>query len=96
MGSIAVHVYLRKEWESDPMIYLAYLYHRSIVLWFLARELIARESEDHEIIMRIGIPEFFESFKLWSEATLGGCIDDEENFSSVFGQREDIPISFFY
>ena len=79
---ISVHIYLREEWEGHSEIHLADLFDRLICLRFLIQELIAGESEYHEVIMRVGIPESFEPFELTRETTLCGRIDDEKDFVS--------------
>jgi hypothetical protein len=55
-----------------------------IGLRLLTQELVAGESEYDEVIVRVGLPEGFELLELWSESALGGSIDDEEDFSSIF------------
>ena len=79
-----VHIDLRKKWESHSEVHLTDALHRLITLRFLTQELIAREAEYYEFIMRIGIPEGFELLELWSKPALGGSIDDEDDFSSIF------------
>jgi hypothetical protein len=62
----------------------------------LFQELVTREAEYYEVIVRVGIPEGFEFFELWSESTLGGSIDDEEDFSSIFREGYLFMIRFSY
>ena len=78
-----VHIDLRKKWKGHSEVHLTDILHRLITLRLLTQELVAREAENHEVIVRIGIPEGFELLELWSESTLGGSIDDEENFSFI-------------
>lgn len=63
-------------------------------LRLLTEELIAWKTEHHKFIMRVGIPEFLEFLELWREPTLGGGIDDEENFSLVLTHGDCFPICF--
>jgi hypothetical protein len=84
MGICTVDLELRKKWESHSEVDLTDLLDGLVGLWFLREELITRKAEHHEVIVRIGIPEGFELLELWSESTLGGSVDDEEDFSSVF------------
>jgi hypothetical protein len=58
--------------------------------------LVTRKTEHHEVILRVGVPESFELLKLWSESTLGGSIDDEEDFSSIFREGYLFMIRFSY
>ncbi len=78
-----VHIDLRKKWESHSEVHLTDVLHRLITLRFLIQELIAREAEYYDVIMRILIPEGLEFLELWSKSALGGSIDDEENFSFI-------------
>lgn len=78
-----VHIDLRKKWESHSEVHLTDVLHRLITLRFLTQELIAREAEYYDVIMRILIPEGLEFLELWSKSALGGSIDDEENFSFI-------------
>ena len=78
-----VDIQLCKKWESHTKIDLTGLLDGLVGLRFLTQELVARETEYHEIVMRIGIPERLKFLELWSESTLGSSIDDEEYFSSV-------------
>ena len=84
MCVIAVNVNLRKKRKCHSEVDLASFRKSLIALGFLVQELGTRESEYHKIIMRIGIPEVLQSLELWSKTTLGGSIDYEEYFSSVF------------
>ncbi len=83
MSIFAIHLYLRKERESDPIVDFTDLFDRFIGFWFLVGELIAGKSENHEVIMRVSIPKGFELFELRSETTLCGSIDDEKDFASI-------------
>lgn len=65
-------------------------------LRFLAEELIAWKTEHYEFIMRVGIPEFLEFYKLRCESTLGGGIDDEENLSLELTHRDGLTIRLLY
>ena len=60
MSLISIHRYLRKEWKCHTKMHLAYLLDGIVGLRLLSSKLITRESEDHKVIMRISIPEFFE------------------------------------
>ena len=82
VSMVSVHIDLRKKGEGHSEIHLADLFDRLICLRFLIQELIARESEYHEVIMRVGIPESFELFELTRETTLCRGIHDEEDFAS--------------
>lgn len=77
-------------------MHLADLLDRLVGLGFLAEELVTRESEHHEVLMRVGIPELLEFFKLWCETTLGGSIDYEEDFSPVFAHGDSLSIRFLH
>lgn len=88
MGIRTVDIELRKKWESHSEVDLTDLLDGLVCLGFLTEELVAGESQYHEVIVRIGIPEGFELLELWSESTLGGSIDDEEDFSSVFAHTD--------
>ena len=78
----AVHIDLRKEREGHSEIHLADLFDRLICLRFLIQELIAGESEYHEVIVGIAIPECFELFELTRESTLRRGVDYEKDFAS--------------
>ena len=94
MCIFAIYVYLSKKWEGHTEVHLADLLDCLVGLWFLREELIARKSEHHEVLMRVGIPELLEFFKLWCETTLGSSIDDEEDFSLVFAHGDSFSICF--
>ncbi len=96
MSIAPIHIDLREEGKGDSEIDLADRFDRLIGLRFLTEELIARKSEDHEIIMRVGIPEGFEFFELWSESALGRGIHDEEDFSFVVCHGDGFTIWFLY
>ena len=91
-----VHIELRKKWEGHSEVHLTDTLHRLITLRFLTQELVAREAEYYEVIMRIGIPERLEFLELWSEPTLGSSIDDEEDSTSVCRERYLLIVCFFY
>jgi hypothetical protein len=88
MCIFAIYIYFSKEWESHSEVDLTDLLDGLVGLWFLREELVAGESEYHEVIVRVGIPEGFEFCELWSESALGRSIDDEEDFSLVFAHRD--------
>jgi hypothetical protein len=83
MRVITVNINLRKKRKCYSEVDFASFCKSLIGLRFLVQELSTRESEYHKIIMRIGIPEVFQSLELWSKTTLGGSIDYEEHFSLV-------------
>jgi hypothetical protein len=88
MSIRTVDIELRKKREGHTKIDLTDASHGLIGLWFLLQELVAREAEYHEVIVSIGVPESFELLELWSESTLGGSIDDEDDFSLVLAHRD--------
>lgn len=58
----------------------------AITAGFLTTELIARETEDHEIIAVLllhTLVELLESFVLRSKTAFGGSVDDEDDFVLV-------------
>jgi hypothetical protein len=96
MGIWSVHIELRKKREGHTKISFADLLHCLVGLWFLTEELIARKSEHHEVIMRVGVPEFLEFLELWCETALGGSIDDEEDFSLVLTHGDSFSVRLLY
>ena len=94
MSIITIHLDLREEGKGYSEIYLTHRFDRLIGLGFLSEELIAGESENYEVVMRIGIPEFLESFELGSESTLGRGIHDEKDFSSIGFESDRFMIGF--
>lgn len=88
MCSTPIHIDLREEGKGDSEVDLADGLDRFICLGFLTEELIARESEDHEVIMRVGIPECLEFLELWREPALGSSIDNQEDLSFVLFHGE--------
>jgi hypothetical protein len=52
--------------------------------------LVAGKTEDNEIIAMFlldALVKLLEAFVLGREATFGGCVDNEDDFSFVFGER---------
>ena len=94
MRIVTIHLDLREERKCDTMIELTNLLYCLIGFRFLSEELIAGESENYEVVMRIGIPEFLESFELGSESTLGRGIHDEKDFSSIGFESDRFMIGF--
>jgi hypothetical protein len=94
MSVITIYIDFCKKWECDSVIDLACLLHDFVAEWFLPSKLIAGKSEYNKIIMGIGIPEFFETAELWSEATLCSSIDDEDDFTFVWSERCIFTIGF--
>lgn len=83
VSACAIDLELRKERECHTEVELTHIFHILIGFWLLSGELIARESEDHEVVVWVGIPERLEVFELGSESTLRRSIHDEEDFPLV-------------
>jgi hypothetical protein len=57
----------------------------------LATELVAGKPENNEFIavfLLDALIKLLETFILGREATFGGCIDNEDDFAFVFGERD--------
>lgn len=78
-----IDIDLGKEWECHTEVHLADLLDCLVGFWLLTEKLITGKSEYHEVLMRVGIPEFLELLELWRESALGRSIDNEEDFSLV-------------
>ncbi len=76
---LAVDIRLAHNWEGDSIIDLAEALDIIISSGFLTTELVARESENDEVIW-VGSFDFLiqvlEAFVLRSEAALGSGVDD--------------------
>lgn len=96
MSVFSIHFYLRKDRESDSIVDSTYFFHGFIRFRFLVCELIAGESEDNKIIMRIGIPEGLEFFELWSKSTFGCGINHKNYLSCECLQLYIFTICFCY
>jgi hypothetical protein len=87
---VTVHIRLSKNWESNPVINLAKALNVIIGSWLLATELVTGKTEDNEVIAMFlldALVKLLEAFVLGREATFGGCVDNEDDFAFVFGER---------
>ena len=72
--------------EGYTVVQLAELLSLGTIGQFLIGKIPGRESDDDQSLVLIFLIQFLQSFKLWSETTLAGCIDYHQNFSFKLGK----------
>ncbi|KGQ20443.1 hypothetical protein LF41_980 [Lysobacter dokdonensis DS-58] len=87
MGIGAVDVDFREQGEIDVVGERAEVLDLGLVTGFLVAELVAREPEDHQALVAIVLPEFFQARVLRREPALGGDVDDQQHLARVVGER---------
>ena len=79
---ITIHVGFLHYLEGDTIVDTAEGLDLAVGTRILFGKLVAGESDNDETLVAIFFVEFFESIELWSEATLGSSVDDEENLTA--------------
>lgn len=87
-----VHVDLLEQREADAEVQLAELTDRPFVTRLLLAELIARKAQDHQTLILVGLPQFFEAFVLWGETAFARGVDYQNRFAGEIGQGLCSPL----
>lgn len=94
-GLAAVDIQLAEHGECHAVVELAEGLDIIVGAGILATKLVARESEDGEIIavaLLQGLVELFEALELRGEAALGGGVNDEDDLALERGEREFLAL----
>lgn len=88
MLAYAFHDDFVEDGESDSEFHVAELFDLGVGAWLLSTELVGGEGEDEEALIFVFVIDFLEAGVLRGESTLGGDVDDEEDFVGVVGLVE--------
>lgn len=95
-GDRGTYINLPQHGKTNTIVQLAKLLDLVVAARVLAAELVARETQDFEVVGVGGfelLVQFLQTFELGCEAAFRGRVDDEDDF--VLERREVEGLAFF-
>jgi len=87
---------LGEDGEGDVVVFGAEGFDFLVGAGFLAAEVVGGDADDDEALGFVLLIEGFEAGVLGGVATLGGDVDDEDDFAGVGFQRGGLPVDGFH
>jgi len=84
VGIAAIDIDLGHHGEAHPVIELAERGNFIVRARVLRSKLVAWETQHHQPLVRIALPQLFQAFELRREAALAGRVDDQQDLAFVF------------